>query len=209
MKISTEKIECKFNVTIQNQILPLDKNAFNTTGISYELHLNSLQCMFTVFFHFSRSPAKAVKVVLLLKNIQVTCSSFIDELGTVQQWLLGKRTEKNSPSHFSYILFPISHLKGQKSIMQAHVFTCYIQQYSTGFSNNDSSSCHIPAVNPHFIIGISSTRCHKAHVHSCCTNSSNPKGDTRCCFNSEQFAKKLQRLCTLHREHRNVMMEAN
>lgn len=95
MKISTEKNECKLQIIIQDQVFPLDKNAFNTTGVSYELHLNSLQCMFTGFFHFSRSSAKGVKVVLLLKNIQLTCYSSINRLGTVQEWQLGKRTENN------------------------------------------------------------------------------------------------------------------
>lgn len=190
MKISTEKNECKLYIIIQDQIFPLDKNVFNTS-ISYKPHSSSLQCTVTVFFPFSRSPAKGLKVVLL-KNIQLTCSSSANRLGTAQQGQLGKRTEKNLPSHFCYILLSISHLKGQESIMQVHAFTCYIQQYSTSFSNNDSSSCHIPAVNPHFVIGISSTCCHKAHVHSCCTNSSNPTGDKRCCFNRGEFAKKLQ-----------------
>lgn len=96
MKISTERIECKLYIIIQDEVFPLDKNAFNTTGISYELQLNSLQCMFTAFFHFSRSPVKGVKVALLLKNMQLAHFSSINGLGTVQQWQLERRLKRTS-----------------------------------------------------------------------------------------------------------------
>lgn len=117
MKIGTEKMECKLYIIIQDQVSSLDKNAFNTTDISYELHLNSLQCMFTVFFHFSRSPAKVVKVLLLLKNIRLTCSSSINWLGTVQEWQLGRRTEKNFLASLQLHFAPYQPFKRTKKLL--------------------------------------------------------------------------------------------
>lgn len=122
MKISTEKNECKLYIIIQDQVFPLDKNAFTITGISYELHLSSLQCIFTVFFPFFRSPAKAVNVVLLLKNIQLTHSSSINRLGTVQEWQLGKNTEKKILPSLQLHFAPYQPFKKTKDIMQARIY---------------------------------------------------------------------------------------
>lgn len=52
--------------------------------------------------------------------------------------------------------------------------TCHVHQHPAGLSDNDARSCHVPAVNAHFVIRIRSSAGHKAHVDSCCPDSSDP-----------------------------------